>query len=160
MKRKIFSLFAALLLSLAAHAQFEQGKWYANVGFSGLDLNYSDLERWKLDLSAKAGCLFADNWMVTAGMEMQRQTDGPRNFAAGAGLRYYVVRNGLFLGAEGKYVHRLGFDDFVPSVSLGYCFFLNRTVTIEPEFYYNNSTTHIRDYSDAGFRISFGIYFE
>ena len=47
----------------------------------------------------------------------------------------------------------------MPTVQLGYAFFLNRTVTIEPELYYNQSLKD-QDYSGLGLRISFGIYFE
>ena len=47
--------------------------------------------------------------------------------------------------------------DFQPNISLGYAFFLNRTVTVEPELYFNLSTKDI-DNSSYGFRIGFGVY--
>ena len=46
------------------------------------------------------------------------------------------------------------------SAQVGYSFFLNRTVTIEPEIYYNQSLKDHNDYSGFGLRIGFGIYFE
>ena len=48
----------------------------------------------------------------------------------------------------------------MPTIQLGYAFFLNRTVTIEPELYYNQSLKDHSDYSGFGLRIGFGIYFE
>ena len=60
-----------------------------------------------------------------------------------------------------NYVHKWhDFDDFMPTIQLGYSFFLNRTVTIEPELYYNQSLKDHSDYSGFGLRIGFGIYFE
>ena len=48
----------------------------------------------------------------------------------------------------------------MPTAQIGYAFFLNRTVTIEPEIYYNQSLKCHSDYSGFGVRISFGIFFE
>ena len=39
-------------------------------------------------------------------------------------------------------------------------FFLNRTVTIEPAIYYEQSFTNHSKYSNVGLRVGFGIYFE
>jgi hypothetical protein len=44
-----------------------------------------------------------------------------------------------------------------PNVSVGYAYFLNRTVTIEPELYFNLSTKDF-DRSSYGLRIGIGIY--
>ena len=50
------------------------------------------------------------------------------------------------------------FDDLLPSVQVGYSFFINRTVTIEPELYYEQSFKNHKDYSQVGLRIGIGIY--
>lgn len=150
---------AALTMSAASFAQFEQGKFYTSAGLSGLDLNYSDQSKFKLDLQAKAGYLFMQDWMITANADFGYRKYEPNAVRAGVGLRYYIEQNGLYLGAGADYVHQNGCDDFQPNIHLGYAFFLNRTVTIEPEVYYNQSTKS-RNYNSVGFRLNFGIYFE
>jgi hypothetical protein len=64
-----------------------------------------------------------------------------------------------------NYQHRPGvegscIDDFMPTVHIGYAYFLSRSVTIEPEVYYNQSFKKHEDYSGLGFRLNFGIYLE
>jgi len=170
MKKTMLSLLCAVF-SLASNAQgytqptldrppFGEGKFYVSAGLSGLDLNYSDSQRWHLDLQTKAGYLFMDNWMVTAQLGYDYCMEGAKSLTAGAGLRYYIERNGLYLGAGGNYKHIWHtLDDFQPTVQVGYSFFLNRTVTLEPEIYYNQSLKD-HEYSGAGLRINLGVYFE
>ena len=161
MRKKLMMMLAALTMSVATYAQFEQGKVYASAGLSNLDLNFNSNEKWKLDVSAKAGYLFTDNWMVTGQLGYNYRKYAPNAFTAGAGLRYYIEQNGLYLGLGANYVHQNhDYDDLMPTIQLGYAFFLNRTVTIEPELYYNQSLKDHSDYSGFGLRIGFGIYFE
>mgnify|MGYP002627006221 CR=1 FL=1 len=171
MKKTLLSLLCAVF-ALASNAQslgnslsqdrppFGEGKYYVAASTSGLNLNWNQCEKWHLGLQAKGGYLFMANWMVTAQLGYDYLKHGANTFEAGAGLRYYIEQNGLYLGAGGSYVHKWHtLDDFQPTVQLGYSFFLNRTVTIEPEIYYNQSLKD-NDYSGVGFRIGFGIYFE
>lgn len=170
MKKFLLTLLCAVG-AVAANAQttsstyqdrppFGEGKFYVATAMSGFDLNFSDCQKWNMDLQAKAGYLFTDNWMITAQAEYDWHKAAPNTFMAGAGLRYYIEQNGLFLGMGANYVHNNHKnDDFMPNINLGYAFFLNRTVTIEPEVYYNLSLKD-GDYSRFGFRIGFGIYFE
>jgi hypothetical protein len=171
MKKTFLTLLCALM-ALASNAQgftkpvadrppFGEGKFYVATALSGMDLKFNDTEKWQLDLSAKAGYLFADNWMVTGQAEYNWRKIAPNAFQAGAGLRYYIEQNGLYVGMGANYVHKMhDYDDLMPTVQLGYSFFLNRTVTIEPELYYNQSLKNHSDYSGFGLRIGFGIYFE
>ena len=170
MKKTILSLLCAVF-ALASNAQgytqpsldrppFGEGKFYTSASLSGLDLNWNQKDKWHLNLQAKGGYLFMDNWMITAQLGYDYLKHGANTLEAGAGVRFYVEQNGLYLGAGGNYVHRWHtLDDFQPTVQLGYSFFLNRTVTIEPEIYYNQSLKD-GDYSNIGFRIGIGIYFE
>ena len=98
--------------------------------------------------------------MITANVDYDWHKQGDNVLMAGAGIRYYIEQNGLFLGAGANYLHNPQFDDFMPTVQLGYAYFLNRTVTIEPELYYNLSLKDHTQYSGFGFRIGIGIYFE
>jgi hypothetical protein len=166
MKKTILMMLCGLLFSLAGNAQvqdrlpFAKDKFYTAASLSGMGLNYNMNEKWNLGLSAKCGYLFEDDWMVTANMGYDYRHYGENAFSAGAGLRYYFEDNGIYLGAGANYVHQHGYDDYMPTLQVGYAFFLNRTVTIEPELYYNQSLKSHSDYSGFGLRIGIGIYFE
>ena len=168
MKKKIFAVFVLGLMSaVAVHAQtafsetpFSQGKLYASAGFSGLDLNYSSSQKWNLNVTGKVGYMFMDNWMVLADGAWNIRHELPNEFRLGAGARYYIEQNGLYLGAGANYVHTHSYDDLMPNVNVGYAFFLSRTVTLEPELYYDMSLKSFKDYSGFGFRIGFGIYLD
>jgi len=67
------------------------------------------------------------------------------------------VQNGLYLGAGVQYKHAVSYKDFLPGVQVGYAFFISRTVTIEPELYFDISTKNF-DYSAYGLRIGVGVY--
>lgn len=168
MKKTFLTLLCGLLFTLAANAQsvqyrtpFEQDKTYLGASVSGLDLRYSKIEKWKCDLDLRGGYLFQDNWMVTGRLGFNYSELASNAFTLGAGMRYYIDDLGLYLGAGANYVHAYhNYDDFMPTIQLGYAFFLNRTVTLEPEIYYNQSLKNHSDYSGFGVRIGVGIYFE
>jgi hypothetical protein len=146
------------MMSLVSHAQFEQGKAYIGASLSGFDLSYSGLTEGKFDVQGKVGYLFADNLMATAQMDYKVQQHTPYTFSMGAGGRYYIEQNGLYLGASALYKHQKGYNDFMPSVQVGYSYFISRTVTIEPELYYEQSLKDHKNYSEVGLRIGLGIY--
>jgi hypothetical protein len=82
------------------------------------------------------------------------------SFAIGAGGRYYIVQNGLYLGAGARFAHQgSDYNDFVPNVNIGYAYFLNHHVTIEPELYFDISTKSFKDYTGVGLRVTMGVYF-
>lgn len=157
--RRITLMLICLFVVMAADAQFEKGKKYVGVSLSGLDLSYNGSEKGSFGLQAKLGYLFADDLMLTGQVEYDKKNDVPAAFSAGVGARYYIVQNGLYLGASMNYFHsNVSYDDFMPSIQIGYAFFLSETVTVEPEIYYNQSFKSHSDYSSIGLRIGFGIY--
>ncbi len=158
MIKKIVSLVAALMVSMASHAQFEAGKTYIGASLSSFDLSYSGLSEGRLGLQGKGGYLFADNLMALAQLSYEKQKDMPYTLTLGAGGRYYIVQNGLYLGASALFKHRDRYDDILPSVQVGYAFYISRTVTIEPELYYEQSFKNHKDYSQVGLRVGIGIY--
>lgn len=161
MKKKVMTLLAALTMTAASYAQFQEGKPYAAASLSGLNLNYATGEKWNLDLGAKVGYFALDNIMVTGQLEYRYQDDGPNSFSIGPGIRYYIEQNGIYLGAGANFVHRSSsYNDFMPGIQLGYAYFLNRILTIEPEIYYNQSLKNHDQYSGFGFRVGIGIYLE
>jgi len=160
MKKKIFMLLFGLMTVVNASAQFEERKLYANAALSNFDLHYNANTKWDMGLNAKVGYLFMDNWMVLAEGQWNVRQEAPNDFRLGAGLRYHIEQNGLYLGAGMNYKHAEDYDDFMPNINVGYTFFISRTVTIEPELYYDLSLKDIKDYSGFGFRIGFGIYLD
>lgn len=163
MKKKIAMLLFGLMSVVAANAQytqdtppFGQGKVYFGTAMSSFDIG-SIASQFHVDLTAKGGYMLTDNILALgeASYNYLKDTDGI--FSIGAGLRYYIEQNGLFLGAGAKLADMTNDLDFQPNLSLGYAFFLSRTVTIEPELYFNLSTKDI-DNSNYGFRLGFGIY--
>ena len=154
--KKIALFVMALMISVAASAQFEQGKGYLGASLSGFDIS-SQAKKFHVGLDAKVGYLFADNLMATAQIGYNHMEDQKDTFVFGAGGRYYIVQNGLYLGASLKYKHAENYNDFLPGVQVGYAFFVSRTVTIEPELYFDISTKKF-DYSCYGLGIGVGVY--
>ena len=168
MKKYFFALLCGLLTTMSGYAQnsynsvppFGKDKVYVGASLTGLDLNYNSKEKWHLGLDARGGWLFNDNWMLLGTVGIDTRYQSYDTFTLGAGARYYIEQNGLYLGAGANYVHVVGIDDFRPTFQLGYAFFLNGIVTIEPELYYNQSFKNHSDFSGLGFRLGIGLYFD
>ncbi len=156
--KKIAFIAMALLMSVAASAQFDQGKGYLGASLSGLDLSYNGTDKGHITLQAKAGYFLADSWMLTGQLAYDKQKDVPYSLSIGPGIRYYIEQNGLYMGASALYKHGANYNDFMPSIQIGYAFFLGRTVTLEPELYYEHSFKDHSNYSKAGIRIGVGVY--
>lgn len=159
MVKKLALMVVAILACVTANAQFERGKVYVGASLSGLDLSYNGTSDGKIGLQTKGGYLFMDNLMAVGQLSYENQKDKPAYFSAGVAARYYIVQNGIFLSLGTDYYH-FGddHDDFMPTFSVGYAFFLSRTVTVEPEIYYNQSFKNHSDYSTVGLRIGVGVY--
>lgn len=159
--RKTILLLAALLISVTASAQFEKDKTYVGASLTGLNLNYSGIGDLSLGVQAKAGYMVDDNFMVfgEAAYNHEGKSDAGDLLSAGVGGRYYIVQNGIFLGANCKFIHGFhSYNDVMPGVEVGYAYFISRTVTIEPSIYYQQSFKNHSDYSTIGFKIGFGVY--
>lgn len=146
----------ALMMSVAANAQFEQGKGYMGASLSNLDLSMQGRD-FHFGFNAKLGYLLLDDLMATAMVGYDHLEDSNDNLTLGVGGRYYIVQNGLYLGAGVKYKHAKGYNDVLPGIKLGYAFFISRTVTIEPEVYFDLSTKK-SDYSCYGLSVGVGVY--
>lgn len=156
-----------LMMAVGASAQylndpttpFYQGKFYVGASASNFGLKYNKAQDFSLGIAAKAGYLFLDNWMVLGMLDYQNIANGSTTSTnIGAGARYYFEQNGIYAGIVAKYAHSTGNDDFVPEVHVGYCYFLGRHVTLEPEVYFEYSFND-SDYSTFGLRLGFGYYF-
>lgn len=161
MKKKLTLLFVALMMVVAANAQFQEGKGYLGASLTGLDMSYSGAEKFNLGIEAKGGYLIADNLMLLgmASYEHSGNDEVADRVSVGVGARYYIIQNGLYLGVNGKLIHaNHDYNDVMPGLEMGYAFFINRSVTIEPAIYYDQSFKNHSDYSKIGFKVGVGIY--
>lgn len=159
--KKVATLLIALFAVVSGYAQFEQGKHYIGASLTGLDASYSGSEDLNFGFEAKFGALVADDWMLTVQAGFQHNgNDAVADYASlGIGGRYYIIQNGLYLGVNAKLIHAYhDYNDLMPGIEIGYAFFLNKTITIEPAIYYDQSFNNHSDYSKIGFRIGVGIY--
>lgn len=161
MKKKVIMMLLALLVCVTASAQFEKDKMYVGASLSGLNLSYNGTDKLNVGLDAKIGYMLEDNWMIygQAGYAHTGNDAVADNVNLGVGGRYYIIQNGLFLGANVKLVHAFhNYNDVMPGVEAGYAFFISHTVTIEPSVYYQMSFKNHSDYSTIGLNLGIGIY--
>lgn len=157
-KKILLGLFATAS-TLTAQAQFNAGTRYVSAGLSGLNLSYGKNAGFTLGVDANVGYFVADAFMVKAGVGYShtRHTD---DFSANLGARYYIRQNGLFLGAGVGYTHLTkNVNDLQIPLEVGYCYYLNNYVSIEPSVYYNISLNDFSDGSKVGLRVGLGFYF-
>lgn len=161
MRKKLIAMAVALLGVTTANAQFAEGKGYIGGSLTGLNMSYSGADKFKYGIQAQGGYMFADDIMglATIGYDQSGNKAAADKLVLGVGGRYYIEQNGIYLGVNCKYMHiEGGHDDFLPGVEVGYAFFINRSVTIEPAIYYDQSFKSHSDYSTFGFKVGVGIY--
>lgn len=163
MVKKIVFALLLLVSCLQANAQFEKGKWYLNTSLTGLDLSHSKYEGTNFGFSVGGGTFISDNLAILLNFKGEYVENGIDETSFGAAVRYYFSNCGVYCGAGCAYKHLADGgareDLFCLTPEVGYAFFLNRTVTIEPAVYYDLSFKHTADYSKLGFKIGFGFYF-
>lgn len=159
MKKKIALLMMVLAVALSANAQFEKGKKYVGASLTGLNLSYNGNDKFNLGLNGQGGYFLIDNVLAMANVGYQGNGEAPDALTLGVGGRYYILQNGIFLGANVQYTHAYDdYNDVMPSVEVGYAFFINRFITIEPALYYQQSFKDHSNYSTVGLRIGLGVY--
>lgn len=159
MKKLILSLLLLLTGMVSANAQFAKGTKYVGASISGLGMSYSSNQKFRLGLDATAGYFVADCLMLR-GNVTYNHTKEIDDVAIGAGARYYFDQCGVFLGAGAEYVHYTPSDNDVQiPIEIGYAFFVNRYITIEPSVYYKMSLDSFSEKSTVGMRIGLGFYF-
>lgn len=159
MKKKIALLLVVLATTLTASAQFEQGKKYVGASLTGLNLSYNGMDKFNLGVQGQGGYFIIDNILAMANVGYNGNGELPDALNLGVGGRYYIIQNGIFLGANVQYTHaNSDYNDVMPGVEVGYAFFINRYVTIEPALYYQQSFKDHSNYSTVGLKIGLGIY--
>ncbi len=170
MMKKLFLACMMALCAVSANAQFEAGKAYVNASTSGLGLSYSKNDKLRLNVGLTAGLFVADDWMVYAVAEYDHKQLMYRNFKGskfyqdevqlGLGGRYYIEQNGIYLGLGLQYGHtEQSFDNFYVTPEVGYAFFINQYLTIEPALYYHMSVNDFSGGSTVGLKLGLGFYF-
>jgi len=163
MKKIIFSLLFAVV-SMGAFAQFEKGTKYVNATLTGFGLDYCDTGGFHIGIKAGGGYFIADSWMLQSQVGWDHQ-DGANNFDIGFGARYYMARNGFFFSGGLKYgaINPGGDAEVSRNIYLtpdvGYCFYLNDHISIEPAVFCDLSLNHIASFTKVGLKVSFGYYF-
>ena len=162
MTKKITILMFAIMMALTANAQFEQGKKYISASFSGLELGYNGSSEFNVGLQMKGGYFVMDNLLALGTIGYNHiggDDDTPDRFSIGAHGRYYIIQNGIYLDAGVTYKHgNHNYNGLMPAVEIGYAFFINRTVTVEPAIFYEQSIKDHSKYSNVGFRLGLGVY--
>ncbi len=160
MKKFIIAFVLMLAASGSAFAQFGKGKMYVGAAFEGLDISYSEKTKFAFGLGGNVGYMFAKDVMLIAKAGFNFSNSHFNEVYIGADCRYYIEQNGLFLQAGLKYVHeRPDFNDLNISPEVGYCFFLNKNLTIEPAVYYDISINDFSDHSKFGLKVGLGWFF-
>lgn len=160
MKKIIFTLLLVVLGIGTASAQFEKGKKYLGATMNCGDLSYSKHTKLSFNLGANAGYMFEEAWMLIGEAGFNYQNKDMQEFHLGGKCRYLIEQNGLFLQLGAKYLHQASnFNDFVVTPEVGYCFFLNHHLTIEPSAYYDMSMTEYTNNSKLGLKVGLAWYF-
>lgn len=163
-------LFLALLMAIcatSASAQFMRDTKYLNVSTTGLGLSYQK-NHFNFGLEAKGGFFLEDAWMVYGQMGYDLQNvkgvgNDVNSFNIGVGGRYYIHQNGLYLNMGLKFDHAMcghhatNYVDLTPEV--GYCFYLNHYLSVEPAVYYDLCLNKFSEGSKVGLKVGFGYYF-
>ncbi len=91
--KKLAIAALALVVSTAAHAQFESGKQYIGASMTGLNLSYNGSQDLNLGIQAKAGYFVEDDWMLLGQVEY--------NHSGLEGVKDYFS-----VGAQGSLLYR------------------------------------------------------
>ena len=156
-------LVLAMLLTVAttsAFAQFEKGTKYVGASLTGLNMAINDRQHFSFGLDAKAGYFIKNYWMVEGTFGWHTSRTHLDRCQIGAKLRYAQVENGLYYACGLKYLHeRKNFNDLQLTPELGYCYYLNHYISVEPAVYYDMSFTDFSKKSEVGLKVGIGIYF-
>lgn len=157
--KKLLFLLVCILSAVTANAQFSKGTKYVGTYASGLGFSYSSSEKFRFGVDVSGG-LFVSDCLLLRGIVEYDHTKDINDVAVGAMARYYFDQCGVFLGAGAEYVHYSPkSNDVQIPIEIGYAFFLNRYITLEPSVYYKMSLHDFSNNSTVGFNLGLGFYF-
>ena len=157
--KKIMLSMLLLLAAVSANAQFEKKTKYVSASATNLGLSYSSNEKVNFGFEFTGGYFVEKAWMLYGriGYDHTRYTD---HFQLGAGGRYYFTQNGVYMGLGLQYEHATkNINNVQLCPEVGYAFFINHFITIEPAVYYHMSLNDFSDGSKVGLKLGLGFYF-
>lgn len=157
MKKSLIFLIT-FLCCLSMSAQFEKGKKYLGANLNGLDLSFNNKTDMSFDVGANAGYMIEKDLLLLGTFDVNYYDSDIQYFRLGGKLRYFFDNCGIFVGAGANFIsnHNL-YDDFQVTAELGYCYFLNRNLTIEPSIRYDLGFSESG--RTLGFAIELGCFF-
>lgn len=153
MKKLFLALFIAIATFQSASAQFEKGKIYGGASLSGFGMGYSRNAGFNMGLNVDGGYMFKKDWAVIGDFGFNVAGGDVSDVSVGGKVRWYMEQNGLFFGGglKYKYWNLNNGHDFVLAPEVGWCYFINKHVMLEPSFYTDLS------FADFVHKTSFGI---
>lgn len=160
MKKVMFTLLLALMGVTSAFAQFEAGKFYLGADLQGVGISYSEYNKFHLGIDAHAGYMIDDDFLLIGDVGFNYEKKDAQQVTLGAAGRYFIQQNGIFIQLGAHYLHEAkSFNDFILTPEVGYCYFVNGHLTLEPSVYYDMSITNFTSKSKFGLKIGLGWYF-
>lgn len=161
MKRRIFSLLLAVAAATGAYAQFESGKVYFGANLTGAGISYSDRKDLALGVGLEAGRFVARDWLLIGECNLDYRNSDWQSIGFGVKGRYYIEQNGLWVGAGARFQHEFkNYNDFVLTPEVGYCFFVSRTVAIQPSVYFDLSCSDFSHNTEVGAKVGIALFFD
>ncbi len=158
MKKWILALLF-VAVSVTASAQFEKETAYVSGGLTGLNMSYSSDADFSLGVSALGGYFVEDRMMLYAKGEFMH-TDYADQVAVGLGIRYYLKKDGFYVGTGFQYQYMTSSVNAIQCCpEVGYTYFLNEYITVEPAVYYNIGLNDFKDGSVLGLKVGIGLFF-
>ncbi len=155
--KKVLVLMLMAVMTLGANAQFEKGTHYAGANLTGLGIGYQN-GNFAFGLSTDYGYYLADQWMIagTVGYTYKNKVHGVQLKPY---FRYTFEKIGLNLGCGLQYEHVGTKQDYVQLCpQVGYTFFINGKVSIEPALYADFCMNDFKNGTSAGLKIGIGLY--
>lgn len=157
--KKIVLALAMLTMTVVAKAQFESGKKYFEGALNSIGASFNGAEEFKFGAEIKCGYFISDCWMLNAHAGYTHRDRSINRCTLGLGTRYYLLQNGVYAEFNINGIFEPHHNDIMPGVELGYAYFINDKITIEPAVYYDQSFSDHKNYSTVGLKIGFGLYF-
>lgn len=155
--KKIFVLMLMAVMTLGASAQFDKGTHYAGASLTGLGIGF-EKGTFAFGIGAEYGYYIEDCWMI-GGTVAYSHKGGNNSVQIKPNFRYSFKSNGLNLGCGLQFEHagtNLNYIQLCPQV--GYTFYLNDKVSIEPAVYADFGLNDFKNGTNAGLKIGIGLY--
>lgn len=163
---KNFTKIALLLVAMMFFGQLASAQtvgkesWMigGSAGFSSQKYKNDDKSSSILNISPNAGYYFADDFAILLGIGFRSISyDGESTsfFSLAPGLRYYVT-DPIFIQADASF----GLDDFGGTtfgISVGYSWFLNNSIAIEPSLFFESSNNDGDNFDYTAFGLRIGV---